>query len=94
MRLLKLGSQDELSLTKDLSDDAPRYAILSHTWNENNDEEVTFSDIENKSSSNKVGYANFSFVANKLRKTAWSISGWTHAAHSDVTCTDNSLHES
>lgn len=32
MRLLKLSPQDELSLTEDLIDDFPRYAILSHTW--------------------------------------------------------------
>ena len=31
MRLLKLDSHGELSLTKDLLDKIPPYAILSHT---------------------------------------------------------------
>lgn len=32
MRLLKFDGHGELSLTKDLIDDIPRYAIFSHTW--------------------------------------------------------------
>jgi hypothetical protein len=68
MRLLKWGSHGELSLTKDFSDDEPRYAILSHTWNEDNDEEVTFSDIENRSGTSKTGYAKLRFCGKQAEK--------------------------
>ena len=32
MRLLQVDENDELSLTDDLVDNIPPYAILSHTW--------------------------------------------------------------
>ena len=63
-----MGSHGELSLTKDFGDDAPRYAILSHTWNEDNDEEVTFSDIENKSGMSKAGYRKLQFCGKQAEK--------------------------
>jgi Heterokaryon incompatibility protein (HET) len=68
MRLLQLSSHAELSLTKDFGDDAPRYAILSHTWNEDNDEEVTFNDIVNRSGTNKAGYAKIQFCSEQATK--------------------------
>jgi len=60
MHLLQLGSHGELSLIKDFGDNIPSYAILSHTRNEDNDE-VTFSNVENKSGTNKAGYAKLRF---------------------------------
>jgi hypothetical protein len=60
MRLLKCGSYGELSLTKDFVDDAPSYAILSHTWGADEDE-VTFHDLENGSGTSKAGYAKLQF---------------------------------
>ena len=67
MRLLKLGSHGELSLTKDFVDDAPRYAILSHTWSVDEDE-VTFNDLENGSSTSKVGYVKLQFCGKQAKK--------------------------
>ena len=44
MRLLKFDGLSELSLTKDLIEDIPSYAILSHTWGADG-EEVTYEDL-------------------------------------------------
>jgi hypothetical protein len=60
MRLLKFGSHGEISLTKDFVDNAPHYAILSHTWGVDEDE-VTFIDLENGSGTSKAGYAKLQF---------------------------------
>jgi DNA-directed RNA polymerase subunit RPC12/RpoP len=68
MHLLKLGSNGELSLTEVFGDNAPHYAILSHTWNEDNEKEVTFSDIENKSGTKKAGYAKLQFCGKQAKK--------------------------
>jgi Heterokaryon incompatibility protein (HET) len=67
MRLLELDNRGELSLTKDFIDDAPSYAILSHTWSADEDE-VTFNDLENGSGKSKVGYAKLQFCGKQARK--------------------------
>ncbi|KAH8744864.1 hypothetical protein F5882DRAFT_312995 [Hyaloscypha sp. PMI_1271] len=54
MRLLERNSAGQLSLTKDLiSDDIPKYAILSHIWGA---EEVTFRDLIYGTGKSKAGY--------------------------------------
>ena len=68
MRLLKLDSHGDLSLTKDFGDDAPPYAVLSHTWNEDNEKEVTFSDVENKAATRKPGYAKLQFCGEQAKE--------------------------
>jgi tetratricopeptide (TPR) repeat protein len=60
MRLLELKSSGECSLTRDLIDNIPPYAILSHTWGEDN-EEVTFQDITHGVGKSKVGYRKIQF---------------------------------
>ena len=56
MRLLDRKNDSEFSLTKDfVSDDIPRYAILSHTWGVDT-EEVTFRDLMDGTGKNKAGY--------------------------------------
>ena len=67
MRLLKLDNCGELTLTRDFIDDAPSYAILSHTWGADEDE-VTFNDLENGSGKSKVGYAKIQFCGKQARK--------------------------
>lgn len=67
MRLLKLSSLGELSLTKDLIDDRPPYAILSHTWRAD-DEEVTFSDLKNGLDRGKIGREKIEFCGKQARK--------------------------
>ena len=53
MRLLTLDSQGEATLVEFANDTIPCYAILSHTWEA---EEVTFTELVNKSGKNKAGY--------------------------------------
>src|SRR6266542_6895586 len=60
MRLLELKDYGEFSLTKDLIDNIPQYAILSHTWGEDN-EEVTFDDLVTGAGKSKVGYKKIQF---------------------------------
>ena len=60
MRLLKLRSDGSFSLTRDLIDDIPPYAILSHTWGPD-EEEVTFDDMTNQTGENKAGYNKLQF---------------------------------
>lgn len=64
MRLLKFDCHDELILTKVEATSPGPYAILSHTWGE---DEVTFDDIENKTGKNKAGYAKLLFCATRAK---------------------------
>ncbi|KAF2185232.1 hypothetical protein K469DRAFT_577137 [Zopfia rhizophila CBS 207.26] len=60
MRLLRLEDDGEFSLIEFISDNIPRYAILSHTW-EADDEEVTFKDLVKGIGKKKVGYKKLRF---------------------------------
>jgi hypothetical protein len=60
MRLLEFKNHGEFSLTKDLIDNIPPYAILSHTWGED-DEEVTFQDLAQGVGDSKAGYRKIQF---------------------------------
>ena len=68
MRLLERDNAGEFSLTKDLvSDDVPRYAILSHTWGADT-EEVTFEDLMNGVGKDKTGYNKIRFCGEQARR--------------------------
>ena len=67
MHLLKIGPRGELSLTKDLVEDIPPYAILSHTWGVD-DNEVTFNDLKDGSSKSKAGYTKIHFCGEQAQK--------------------------
>ena len=54
MRLLNLNADGSFSLTTFSSDNIPRYAILSHTWEAG--KEVTFRDLMDGVGSSKDGY--------------------------------------
>jgi hypothetical protein len=65
MRFLELDTNGEFSLTRYLIDKIPPYAILSHTWGDDN-EEITFGDIEKDSGKTKIGttgYGKIQFCA-------------------------------
>jgi hypothetical protein len=68
MRLLKLDNDGELQLTRNLFDsEIPQYAILSHTWGEEEDE-VLFEDVMQKRvNRNSKGYAKIIFCARQAR---------------------------
>jgi hypothetical protein len=55
MRLLEHNNNGEFSLTKDFSDNIPRYAILSYKWGVDT-EEVTFRDLVDGTGKSKAGY--------------------------------------
>lgn len=67
MRLLRIGDDGEFSLREFLNDDAPPYAILSHTWGADN-EEVTFRDIRERRGEKKAGYSKLEFCARRAAK--------------------------
>lgn len=67
MRLLKFDRRGELSLTDDLIEDIPRYAILSHTWRLDGDE-VTFEDLQSLSAKSKAGYDKIRFCGEQAKK--------------------------
>ncbi|ORY04775.1 heterokaryon incompatibility [Clohesyomyces aquaticus] len=60
MRLLKLDSGGQPSLTEFIGDKIPPYAILSHTWGADG-EEVTFKDITKRRGKDKTGYRKIQF---------------------------------
>jgi hypothetical protein len=67
MRLLKFDITGNLSLTEDLNDDIPPYAILSHTWGRDEDE-VTFGDRRLLFDKSKAGYNKIRFCGEQARK--------------------------
>ena len=67
MRFLTTNSRDELKLTKDLVDEIPPYAILSHRWGADEDE-VSFNDLEKGLGKTKAGYAKLLFCGKQARK--------------------------
>jgi hypothetical protein len=66
MRLLKLNDDGQLALTKDLPEPVPPYAILSHTWGDD-DDEVTFEELGNASAEQKPGYAKLRFCVEQAK---------------------------
>jgi hypothetical protein len=67
MRLLELNNDGEVSLTKSLVDNVPPYAILSHTWGED-DEEVTFQDLTEGVGKSKAGYGKIRFCGKQAAR--------------------------
>jgi hypothetical protein len=67
MRLLELNNEGEVSLTKSLINNIPPYAILSHTWGED-DEEVTFQDLTEGVGKSKAGYGKIRFCGKQAAR--------------------------
>ncbi|KAH8201674.1 hypothetical protein TruAng_004195 [Truncatella angustata] len=72
MHLLTFQSDGGLTLTKDLLNDIPPYAILSHTWGKD-EEEVTFQDISHGQGTDKLGYRKIEFCGKQA-----VADGYTH----------------
>ena len=64
MRLLSLKTPG-LSTFCTFTEDPPPYAILSHTWR---DEEVTYSDIQADTGRQKQGFAKVEFCARQAEE--------------------------
>ncbi|PMD49976.1 WD40 repeat-like protein [Hyaloscypha bicolor E] len=67
MRLLRVDENGEFSLTKDIIDNIPRYAILSHTWGDD-DDEVSFQDLTKSPRRTKAGYGKLRFCAQQAAR--------------------------
>ena len=69
MRLLQVDENGEFSLTNDLIDNIPPYAILSHTWGEDH-EEVNFKDLTIGPRKTKAGYRKLRFCAQQAARNS------------------------
>ena len=68
MRLLKVNADGTFSLKTFLATQIPSYAILSHTWEWDNSQEVSFQDLSNGIGSSKAGYTKIQFCGEQARK--------------------------
>jgi hypothetical protein len=67
MRLLKLDTDGNFKLTRFAPKLIPQYAILSHTW-ETDNEDVTFQDLMKRLGTGKRGYKKIEFCCNKAKQ--------------------------
>jgi hypothetical protein len=67
MRLLKVNDDGSFSLTPVIRANIPRYAILSHTWEADN-QEITFNDLGTDIEKNKTGYRKIQFCAYRAKQ--------------------------
>jgi hypothetical protein len=68
MRLLKLDNDGRYSLERFQKDKIPlRYAILSHTWGQGEDDEVTYKDIIDGTGNNKPGFKKLEFCGKQAK---------------------------
>jgi Heterokaryon incompatibility protein (HET) len=65
MRLLERKPDGDLVFRESTNKDVPAYAILSHTWLANNNEEVSFQDVEAGTGKSKAGWRKIQFCADK-----------------------------
>ncbi|KAH6694365.1 hypothetical protein BKA61DRAFT_564174 [Leptodontidium sp. MPI-SDFR-AT-0119] len=65
MRLLYYNSDGDFSLAEFFNRAIPEYAVLSHTWEE---EEVTFEDLQNGTGTKKAGYEKIRFCAEQANR--------------------------
>ena len=65
MRLLQCSADGELSIHDFTGQDIPAYAILSHTWHEDSNQEVTLQDLEVGIEKSKAGYAKIEFCVRR-----------------------------
>jgi ankyrin repeat protein len=68
MRLVQIQADGSFSLVIHESTSIPPYAILSHTWSENNEDEVSYDDMCNEAGGEKSGYAKLKFCAERATK--------------------------
>jgi hypothetical protein len=67
MRLLKFNDDGGFSLVSFAKDKLPPYAILSHTWERGDDDEVTFKDLIDGTGDEKKGFQKLMFCGNRAK---------------------------
>ncbi|KAK5219741.1 hypothetical protein LTR47_011450 [Exophiala xenobiotica] len=65
MRLLERKPKGDFVFRECSADDLPAYAILSHTWLTDNNEEISFQDVEAGTGKSKAGWKKLQFCADK-----------------------------
>ncbi|OAP54709.1 hypothetical protein AYL99_11157 [Fonsecaea erecta] len=65
MRLLERKPNGDLAFQEFTREDVPAYAILSHTWLTDNNEEISFHDVEAGTGKGKAGWKKIEFCADK-----------------------------
>lgn len=69
MRLLTRNNLGRIYVTNVLPEDhLPPYAILSHTWSQKAEDEVTLQDMEDGTAARKAGYAKIEFCMRQAEK--------------------------
>lgn len=67
MRLIQINDNGEVSLTSNLYRQVPPYAILSHTWYADDEDEVSLKDMVKKRAKDKKGFRKIQFCADQAR---------------------------
>jgi hypothetical protein len=68
MRLLKYDDEGNISLTEFDESDVPEYAILSHTWEQDNSKEVTYAEVMSGTGHDKEGFKKIRFYRQQARQ--------------------------
>lgn len=65
MRLLERKPNGDLAFRESTRTDIPAYAILSHTWSRDSNDEISFHDVEAGTGEGKAGWKKIEFCADK-----------------------------
>ena len=68
MRLLQYNNDGDFSLTEFDESDIPEYAILSHTWEQDNSKEVTYAEVISGTGQDKGGFKKIRFCGEQARQ--------------------------
>jgi len=68
MRLLQYNNDGDFSLTEFDESDIPEYAILSHTWEQDNSKEVTYAEVMGGTGQGKEGFKKIRFCGEQARQ--------------------------
>ncbi|KAH7363989.1 hypothetical protein BKA65DRAFT_127019 [Rhexocercosporidium sp. MPI-PUGE-AT-0058] len=68
MRLLQYNNDGDFSLTEFNESDLPEYAILSHTWEQDNSKEVTYAEVISGTGQDKEGFKKIRFCGAQARQ--------------------------
>jgi hypothetical protein len=68
MRLLKYDDNDNISLTEFDEGNIPEYAILSHTWEQDDSKEVTYAEVISGTGQDKEGLKKIRFCGEQAKQ--------------------------
>ncbi|KAG9230476.1 heterokaryon incompatibility protein-domain-containing protein [Amylocarpus encephaloides] len=68
MRLLQYNKDGDFSLIEFHESDIPEYAILSHTWEQDNSQEVTYAEVIRGTGQDKEGFKKIRFCGEQARQ--------------------------